>query len=283
MFEKSIKKTNINFKNFWEDKGKLNLLEFVSILNKIQSSQKMDLNIKKKVEFLLSQSISILQNVILSPEGKQWIFISYNLIKSKNHDEFLQDYCRWRKFKLNTFFLSLINDLDKFILSILYQENNFEIDFNIKLKNIVFLPGVDLYSIDPNGVSLKIEKNKIEIWDKKKKETIENEFKQALYKFFTPLQSSSRYGVKLDTKSEAALLNIEGREYLGRLNPNIKTSKLIVEFIDKSLDFIKLSNYTDFDNLIVKLKYYVPLIPPKGALPSSSNSVIDRMIWYSHN
>ena len=169
MFEKSIKKTNINFKNFWEDKGKLNLLEFVSILNKIQSSQKMDLNIKKKVEFLLSQSISILQNVILSPEGKQWIFISYNLIKSKNHDEFLQDYCRWRKFKLNTFFLSLINDLDKFILSILYQENNFEIDFNIKLKNIVFLPGVDLYSIDPNGVSLKIEKNKIEIWDKKKK------------------------------------------------------------------------------------------------------------------
>jgi hypothetical protein len=107
--------------------------------------------------------------------------------------------------------------------------------------------------------------------------------------YFFEIPYSKKYPISIDIFSQVALINFNGREQLDRFISIDNPKKYFphkelynqIEVLEKALDYIKIScpsiiNYfIDIDNS------FVPLVPPEGALPSSSNSSVDTMFWYS--
>jgi hypothetical protein len=99
---------------------------------------------------------------------------------------------------------------------------------------------------------------------------------------FSQLPSSKKFPLHIDLYSEASCSSFPGREQLPRVSEQEQEVLLKqIQVIEKALDYIGLvdSSITQYFKEVPN--YFVPLIGPDGTLPSSSNSSVDTMFWYS--
>ncbi|MFZ9187511.1 MAG: aKG-HExxH-type peptide beta-hydroxylase [Algoriphagus sp.] len=99
---------------------------------------------------------------------------------------------------------------------------------------------------------------------------------------FSQLPSSKKFPLHIDLYSEASRSSFPGREQLPRVSEQEQEVLLKqIQVIEKALDYIGLvdSSITQYFKEVPN--YFVPLIGPDGTLPSSSNSSVDTMFWYS--
>lgn len=262
VFARQIKLQKDNF----EGKSNELLLEFVAILKYFKSNLELSKGDLLKIDFISTISVSTLRRVMLSPEGRQWIFLTYSFIKG-NNVEFIQDYLKWKRRDGEGSLRFFFDELDRFILGIVVIEKTVDYEFDLDIANLNFIPGADLFYMGADGIHISARKNS-------------EGFLNKILEDFTPLPASTRYLFMVDFHSEAACLNIPGREYLERKN-KVEILELL-NTIDLAFDIIERSEYEDFSNLTKRLKYFVPIQPPNGSLPSSSNSTVDGMIWFSY-
>ena len=268
----------------FDSKNRRILIELIAILNHFSSKEKGLVQIEK-VNFIKRLNLEYLNDVFLSPAGRQWIYISYSAIKGdEKSKDLLINYSNWAGIEYSNLNHYLIRKLDEFLFSLLIlsgQPPDFSLSLEVKNSILHFNNSLwksnDIASIDINLAT------KIKLTSKKENVTfaVIKENKKQEYTFFK-LPESDKFPFYIDLFSEASRANFPGREHLPRVPcKDKKTITQQVTKIEKALEFIKESNASIYDYFINTKNYFVPLFGPEGALPSSSNSTVDTMFWYS--
>lgn len=263
------------------------LHELITILNWLNKDQINDLELISKTIYIKNIQLEILIQVFLSPEGRQWISLFYKLIKDKNQtDNLLNSYSNWLSFDRVELKKYLIERLDLFLISLFLISNKSIpglLKFRLDPKGI--FPGINIAWYNTSGILIQLRYNKIYIGEfEDKLELCENidSFVNKKIRFYK-LPQSEKYNFFIDLASQVSNINFFGREQLPRLeSDNFKKIESVICIIDQAIDFISIADPTISSYFIETVNYFTPLIPPVGALPSSSNSSIDTMIWHSY-
>jgi len=268
----------------FNSKNKRILIELLAILNHFSSKQEAP-ELTLKVAFIKGLSLEYLNEVFLSPEGRQWIYISYSAIKGDERSkDFLMNYSNWAGIDFNYLKEYLLLRLDEFVFQLIILSNQSP-DFclSVEVENIILPFQFKLWKSNEK-ISLDITpKTTIKV-------AIDKEILTLIIKdngteenfVFHKLPGSNKFPFYIDLFSEASRVNFFGREHLPRVSK--KDHKIIndqIIKIESAVDFIKHTNHSIYDYFLNTKNYFVPLIGPEGALPSSSNSTVDTMFWYS--
>jgi len=271
---------------WFKKKNRRILLELIAILNYLTHNNQQDVELIEKINFFKSQNIGFLELIFLSPEGRQWIYFTYAEIKANNNEALMLDgYAKWLGITRRELRQYLIQKLDEFIfyLVILARKTpKYKVAIRVK-SNAVFRLNHKLWRLE-NGIQIELSSTVnvscVEGLDNFRVNISSNglEFIADLSK----LHGSTKYPFYIDLYSEASRCNFPGREELTRVSE--RATEVLLEqthVIEKAMDYIgrvdpSINQYfQEFPN------YFVPLIGPEGALPSSSNSSVDAMFWYS--
>ena len=276
-----------NDNSWFQLKNRRLLLELIVVLNHLKKEITVNSELDLKIEYIKSAEVPSLERVFLSPEGRQWIYFIYSEVKNAGKpNPLIQDYVAWLGINREDGFSYLVGKLDEFIFALYLISGKsgpkqIKLDFNADWV----VPGMNLFSKGSKNCSLLFNPdqdiqlissfNEIRV-------RILNDSSPPMELIFEKFQGSSKYPFCIDLYSEVSRINIQGREHLPRISPNSK--ELIaqqVDMIEKALAYIKV-----FDHSIERYfkeipNYFVPIQAPEGALPSSSNSSIDTMFWYS--
>jgi len=262
------------------------LLELIAVLNYLSSQSDKDSEFVVKIDFLKSANLEFLERIFLSPEGRQWIYFTYTEIKSKGTGEgMLQAYAQWLGISRMALREHLIQKLDEFIFAlVILSQSSPKEPITLKVKKNAILPltaqmcrlqaNFEL-ELSPNTtvtMAVKLETLKVGL----NSSGIETQAE------FSQLLGSKKYPLYIDLYSEASRSSFPGREQLHRVSEQEEEVLLKqIQAIEKALDYIGLVDHSISHYFKEVPNYFVPLIGPEGTLPSSSNSSVDTMFWYS--
>ncbi|MEK0442188.1 MAG: hypothetical protein RL403_1166 [Bacteroidota bacterium] len=262
------------------------LLELIAVLNYLSSQLDKDSDLGLKIDYLKSANLEVLERIFLSPEGRQWIYFTYTEIKSKNNSEgMLHAYANWLGISRLGLRAHLIQKLDEFVfaLVVLSQIAPKE-SITLKVKKNAIIPlTAEMWRLLEN-VDLKLSPTTT-VTSEKNLEMMRvsvNSLGIETQAEFSRLPSSKKFPLHIDLYSEASRSSFPGREQLPRVSEQEQEVLLKqIQVIEKALDYIGLvdSSITQYFKEVPN--YFVPLIGPDGTLPSSSNSSVDTMFWYS--
>ncbi len=262
------------------------LLELIAVLNYLSSQLDKDSDLGLKIDYLKSANLEVLERIFLSPEGRQWIYFTYTEIKSKNNSEgMLHAYANWLGISRLGLRAHLIQKLDEFVfaLVVLSQIAPKE-SITLKVKKNAIIPlTAEMWRLLEN-VDLKLSPTTT-VTSEKNLEMMRvsvNSLGIETQAEFSQLPSSKKFPLHIDLYSEASRSSFPGREQLPRVSEQEQEVLLKqIQVIEKALDYIGLvdSSITQYFKEVPN--YFVPLIGPDGTLPSSSNSSVDTMFWYS--
>jgi hypothetical protein len=273
--------------SWFQIKNRRLILELLAILNYLKSQKADQSKILSKINYIKNSDISHLESVFLSPEGRQWISFSYREIKkSLVADSLLEEYAKWLGISRIDLLKYLIGKLDLFILSLaIYSKRNPSEIIALKLYKMAVIPGLECQlKSDDDLVFLLNPKDKISVVESANgtKAFFRNDNGETIELSLKKIPRSDNYAVYVDLVSEVSRINFPGREHLPRISSN--DHKIIIEqikVIDKAIDYIRLFDSSIYQYFKEVKNYFVPLQGPEGALPSSSNSSVDTMFWYS--
>ncbi len=262
------------------------LLELIAVLNYLSSHLDRDSDLAEKINFLKSANLEYLERIFLSPKGRQWIYFTYTEIKGKSNGEgMLHAYANWLGIHRTALRERLIQKLDEFVFSlVILSQSTPKETIKLRVKeNAIFLLSKELWRLDtrmefelsPNAAvssdeNLDIFRLKI------------NSSGLEIHADFFKLPSSTKYPLYIDLYSEASRSSFPGREQLARVaEGEVEIQLKQIQVIEKALDYIGLVDISISHYFKEVPNYFVPLIGPEGTLPSSSNSSVDTMFWYS--
>jgi hypothetical protein len=262
------------------------LLELIAVLNYLSSQSDKDSELVVKIDFLKSANLEVLERIFLSPEGRQWIYFTYTEIKSKGAGEgMLHAYAHWLGISRMGLREHLTQKLDEFVfaLAILSQSSPKE-SITLKVKKNATLPlSAQMWRLHQN-VALELSPTTT-VTHEENSETMRvgvNSLGVNTQVEFSRLPSSKKYPLHIDLYSEASRSSFPGREQLPRVSEQGEEVLLKqIQVIEKALDYIGLVDPSISQYFEEVPNYFVPLIGPDGTLPSSSNSSVDTMFWYS--
>lgn len=278
------------------------LQELIVVLNHFSKEFQSE-TLVKKIKFIKKTNSDILRKVFLSPEGRQYITLCYLAIKFNDSNPIVKNYSNWVNIDSANILQYLISRLDLFIVSIkILLRDNESINCSFKLPPTGIIPGThygwnimnndddliankfDLYlDFNINDIQLfKLDGEELVLIDSFAINTKSNDY-------FFEIPNSKKYPISIDIFSQVALINFNGREQLERYTSIDSHKKYYphkelfnqIEVLEKALDYIKISCPSLINYFLNIDNSFVPLVPPGGALPSSSNSSIDTMYWYS--
>ncbi len=262
------------------------LLELIAVLNYLSSQLDKDSDLGLKIDYLKSANLEVLERIFLSPEGRQWIYFTYTEIKSKNNSEgMLHAYANWLGMSRLGLRAHLIQKLDEFVfaLVVLSQIAPKE-SITLKVKKNAIIPlTAEMWRLLEN-VDLKLSPTTT-VTSEKNLEMMRvsvNSLGIETQAEFSRLPSSKKFPLHIDLYSEASRSSFPGREQLPRVSEQEQEVLLKqIQVIEKALDYIGLVDSSISQYFKEVPNYFVPLIGPDGTLPSSSNSSVDTMFWYS--
>jgi len=286
----------------WSYQKNLRMLqELIVVLNHLLKIENTPI-LAEKINYIKKTRSENLSAVFLSPEGRQYITLCYLAIKFENKNEIISNYCIWVDIESKDILSYLLKRLDLFIISLKILNNGKEnIKSIFKLTPTGILPGSYIgwnicddndNFIESNTICIDYNNGEFELWKIDGNDFIKfDSFKIDSLKnnYFFEIPHSKKYSFSIDIFSQVALINFNGREQLPRLTytgpgrKNIPHNILFeqIQVLEKALDFIAIAEPSLIKYFIEIKNSFVPLIPPNGALPSSSNSSIDDMFWYS--
>src|SRR6056300_1472406 len=141
----------------FDSKNRRILIELIAILNHFSSREKGLVQIEK-VNFIKRLNLEYLNDVFLSPAGRQWIYISYSAIKGdEKSKDLLINYSNWAGIEYSNLNHYLIRKLDEFLFSLLIlsgQPPDFSLSLEVKNSILHFNNSLwksnDIASIDIN-------------------------------------------------------------------------------------------------------------------------------------
>lgn len=272
--------------NWFKVKNRRILLELIAALNYLSSQSNKDSELVVKIDFLKSVNLEYLERIFLSPEGRQWIYFTYTEIKSKSNGEgMLHSYANWLGISKTELQDHLTQKLDEFIfgLVILSQSTPKE-SITLKVNKNAILPlSAQMWRLQTN-FELELSPSTT-VTNVVNLETLRVSLNYAGIETkveFSQLVSSKKYPLHIDLYSEASRSSFPGREQLPRVSEQEEEVLLKqIQVIEKALDYIGLVDPSITQYFEEVPNYFVPLIGPDGTLPSSSNSSVDTMFWYS--
>ena len=261
-------------------------MELIAALNYLSSQSNKDSELVVKIDFLKSVNLEYLERIFLSPEGRQWIYFTYTEIKSKSNGEgMLHSYANWLGISKTELQDHLTQKLDEFIfgLVILSQSTPKE-SITLKVNKNAILPlSAQMWRLQTN-FELELSPSTT-VTNVVNLETLRVSLNYAGIETkveFSQLVSSKKYPLHIDLYSEASRSSFPGREQLPRVSEQEEEVLLKqIQVIEKALDYIGLVDPSITQYFEEVPNYFVPLIGPDGTLPSSSNSSVDTMFWYS--
>jgi hypothetical protein len=267
-------------------KNRRMLLELIAVLNYLSSHVDKDSDLSEKINFLKSANLEYLEEIFLSPEGRQWIYFTYTEIKGKiSEDGTLHAYANWLGISRIGLRQHLIQKLDEFVfaLVVLSQSSPKEpIKLRVK-ENAILLVGKELWRLQ-KSFEVQLSPNAT-ISSDGSLETLRVRMNSSGLEInvdFFKLPSSNKFPFHIDLYSEASRSNFPGREQLPRVSG--EEDKMLlkqIQVIEKALDFIGLVDSSIIQYFKEVPNFFVPLIGPEDTLPSSSNTSVDAMFWYS--
>ncbi len=278
------------------------LQELIVVLNHFNKEFHSEV-LEEKIKFIKKSNSDILSKVFLSPEGRQYITLCYLAIKFKNSNQIILNYSNWVNIDSENILEYLISRLDLFIVSIkILLKGNESINSKFKLSQSGIIPGTyfgwNIMNNDDDLITNKFEiyldynSNQIQLFELIGEELVLSDsfnIENIRNGYFFEIPYSKKYPISIDIFSQVALINFFGREQLERFTAIDKPKKYIphtelfnqIAVLEKALDYIKISCPSLINYFLNIENSFVPLVPPGGALPSSSNSSIDTMYWYS--
>lgn len=276
-----------NDSSWLQQKNRRLLLELIVILNQLKTKFDDNLDLINKVLYIKESEISNLEQVFLSPEGRQWIYFVYSELKNSGKpDPLMDEYAEWLGIKRSDVLSYLLQKLDEFVLSLLIvSEKSVQENIILTFRISFLLPGLNYFGKISTDRSFSLDSGEVvEVshFSEGMKVCFSSKSESSEELIFEKLEGSSKYSFCIDSVSEVSRINIRGREHLPRIA--LENKKLIlkqIQVIEKALAYIKI-----FDESIERYfkeirNSFVPLQAPEGSLPSSSNSSIDTMFWYS--
>lgn len=271
---------------WFELKNRRILLELIAILNTFSQRYKNKNRLDSIIRYIKESDLNHLEKVFLSPEGRQWVTFTYRSLKdSEGNDQYLNLYSKWLGINRKDLLDHQISRLNIFITSLVALSGKGLNDtYEFELPDTGYLPGIDLFWRNSPGKHVKIDKDSVLInanGSEYLKLDLNNQstFSQI---DLHQIPKSNLYPFGIDLYSEASRVNFPGREHLDRIPINDESYiRNQIAVIDEAIHYIKKSNDSVFRYFNEQQNYFVPLIGPDGALPSSSNSSVDTMIWYS--
>ena len=272
--------------NWFKVKNRRILLELIAVLNYLSSQLGKDSDLGVKIDFLKSANLEVLERIFLSPEGRQWIYFTYTEIKSKSNSEgMLHAYANWLGISRIGLREHLIQKLDEFVFAlVLLSKSTPKESITLKVKKNATLPlSAQMWRLHEN-VALELSPTTT-VTSEENLEAVRvglNSSGIETQAEFSRLPSSKKFPLHIDLYSEASRSSFPGREQLPRVSEQEEEVLLKqIQVIEKALDYIGLvdSSITQYFEEVPN--YFVPLIGPDGTLPSSSNSSVDTMFWYS--
>lgn len=276
---------------WFQEKNQRLLIELVAILNSFNQSASADSRsqITAAVSYIKNCAPDSVELVFLSPEGRQWINFAYRVIRDKKGDDvILKRYADWLKVSRMELVEHITSKLNLFLFSLccLNKTTN-GISHSFSLNSLGVLPGLDIWWSCDSELNCNLRADGSLIVNNQ--EVI---FKDFEYLRLTGLQHpdlrfgklpcSDKFNFFIDVYSEVSRTSFQGREQLPRISPYDQAGiRQQVEVIDSALEYLQLGNLDVYDYFKFLPNYFVPLIPPDGTLPSSSNSSVDSMFWYS--
>lgn len=273
--------------SWFQLKNRRIILELVAILNHLKSQNEEDFALSAKIFYLKNSNLEFLEKIFLSPEGRQWIYLIYREIKKLGkQDALLESYAGWLGIQRTDLRDLLVERLDQFVFSVVMaaQEMPKEaMQLNMR-KNFLLLGQEQLWqATEEIVVSLSPrDRMKTEVSNKVLELQVQSALGESLKLIFHKLPCSKIYPLSIDLVSEASRINFPGREHLPRIlaeDEQALTKQLQV--IEQALAYIGTVDDSIHRYFKEVPNYFVPLIGPEGTLPSSSNSSVDTMFWYS--
>jgi len=271
---------------WFKEKNRRILLELVAVLNYLSSNLERNLDLREKIIFLKSANLEYLEKIFLSPEGRQWIYFIYTELKDhSNGEELLHAYAKWLGISRSDLREHLIQKLDEFVLALVINTKSTPlVRIGIKVNKNAILPlGEEMWRLRDN-VNLVLAPNSIVTKEVNLLITQVRIDSSSLVETFcfSTLPSSKKFPLYIDLYTEASRSSFAGREQLPRVDAeDEEMHQKQIQVIEKALDFIGLVDYSTSRYFREVPNYFVPLIGPVGTLPSSSNSSLDTMFWYS--
>jgi len=272
--------------SWFKVKNRRILLELIAVLNYLSSHLESDSDLSEKINFLKNANLEVLEKIFLSPEGRQWIYFTYTEIKGKsNREGMLHAYATWLEISRTALREHLIQKLDEFVFALVILSQSVPKE-SIRLKvkeNAVLQVRGQLWRLQENfdlelsptskvTIDLNLDALCVGI----------NSSGLEVKVGFSRLPSSTKFPLYIDLHSEASCSSFPGREQLSRVSGEEEEMLLKqIQVIEKALDYIGLVDHSISHYFKEVSNYFVPLIGPEGALPSSSNSSVDTMFWYS--
>jgi hypothetical protein len=273
-------------KTWFELKNRRLMLELIAILNKLSERFNDDKELQNVTKYIKDSDIIHLATVFLSPEGRQWISFTYRSLRdTQAEDQYLQHYSNWLGINRNDLLVYLKARLNLFVVSLITLSGKGPASaYDFTLPDSGFFPGIDLYWKDSPNKHVIIDNNSVLIIANESEYLNLDIHSQSTIRQLNlhEIPKSDIYPFGIDLYSEASRINFAGREHLSRV-PSDDKSRISnqIKVIEVALGYIKKSNVSVFNYFCEERNYFVPLIGPDGALPSSSNSSVDTLIWYS--
>lgn len=221
-----------------------------------------------------------------TPEAYLWSKVTWDLVHSDTkNSEFLKEYLKWNKKTIKQQITMQIEKLALFALSgYIISRKNIKFPKLISIPKQGSLPSLQIsWSSDKvikiagfidNKLIIKVDKKdlKLDIFDlKKDKQT--NPF------FLQPNVTDSL--ITIDIWSECAQLDFVGMEWIERINSNFKI-KNFTDNLYESTKIIKRFNIEIYNEILLLIKKIVPLKVISSAVPSSSNSTMQGIIFCTY-
>lgn len=263
------------------------ILELLAILNHLKSQNEGDLNLVSKINFLKTGNLEFLEKIFLSPEGRQWINLLYReLKKNGKEDPLLESYARWSGIPLATLAEYLVSRLDEFVFSLIVVSEEMPKDtIQLKMKSDFLLLGLgQLWQASEVLAFTVTPTDKVKIGISNKVLELQLQSCNDGYRIhrFKKMLGSDIFPLFIDLGSEASRINFPGREHLPRiLSDDEESLNTQLQIIEAALGYIATVDSSIYHYFKEVPNYFVPLKGPEGTLPSSSNSSVDTMFWYS--
>lgn len=263
------------------------ILELLAILNFLKAQNEGNFTLLSKIDFLKKSNLEFLERIFLSPEGRQWIYLIYRVIKKNGkEDSLLESYARWLGIPQTTITDYLVGRLDEFVFSLIVVSNEMPKDsIQLKIKSDFLLLGLAQHWQATEELAMTInpiDQLKFDVSNKILELQLQSCNGEIKKQRFKKIPSSEIFPLYIDLVSEASRINFPGREHLPRISSdNEEALKTQLQIIEEALGYIATVNSSIYQYFKEVPNYFVPLIGPEGTLPSSSNSSVDTMFWYS--
>jgi hypothetical protein len=274
---------------WFQKKNQRLLIELVAILNSFSQSASPASHSPAAISYIKQCSPETVEKVFLSPEGRQWINFSYRAIRDKKgEDAILKRYADWLGISRDLVVGHLICKLDLFLFSLFcLNKDTGGISLSFSLSDSGVFSGLNIWWRCNSALKFNLEVDG----------TLNVNNQTLLFKDFEYLRlmdakipgvgfgklpESEKFAFLIDVYSEVARISFQGREQMPRIPPDEHAAiRQQIKVIDGALDYLQVSNPEVPQYFKYLTNYFVPLRPPEGTLPSSSNSSVDTMFWYS--